>query len=360
MPPDSDRAEVLIRRALGLPDATLRAALLDRECAADPELSGWVEDLRGLLDWPDATWGRVFRAGRGAASPPDVGPRAARPADLAGLVGATIAGRYRVLRPIGDGGPVAVYLAEQFRPARRPVALKLVRAGAGSLALRDRFDAERRALALLDHPHVARALDAGATADGSPFLVMELAGGVPLADFCAADRPGRVERLQLFVAICDAVEHAHRRGVVHRDLRPAHILVERRDGRPEPKVIGFGLATLAPGGPSPEAAGDPRDDVNALGLILHELLAGPTPPRRAASLGAWVGGLLGGPGGWWRGRSSRRTLDGIVLGALSSDPGRRYASAGALARDVEHLLRQGPAGWALAAHPGASAPGPPR
>ena len=199
-----------------------------------------------------------------------------------------------------------VYFAEQLRPVRRQVALKLIKPGMDSRNVLARFESERQALALMEHPHIARVLDAGTTADGRPFFVMELVKGIPITEYCDAHRLDLPARLALFRQVCSAVQHAHQKGIIHRDLKPSNILVESHDDKPVPKVIDFGLAKATSGlrlteqslftafgsvagtplYMAPEQASfnaldiDTRADIYALGVILYELLAGSTPIRR--------------------------------------------------------------------------------
>ncbi|MGP0063315.1 MAG: serine/threonine-protein kinase [Isosphaeraceae bacterium] len=218
--------------------------------------------------------------------------------------GQVIAGRYTLLAVLGEGGMGTVYRAEQTEPVRRQVALKLIKIGMDSRAVLARFDAERQALALMDHPNIARVYDGGTTATGQPFFVMELVSGVPITTYCDQKRLPVRARLELFVAVCQAVQHAHQKGIIHRDLKPSNVLVTEVDGRPTPKVIDFGVAkamgftltdqSLADTGVvvgtptymSPEQADpssmdiDTRTDIYALGVILYELLAG-SPPLEA-------------------------------------------------------------------------------
>src|SRR5262249_23442787 len=321
-----------------------------------------------------------------AGEPP--GPPAALPA------GAVIAGRYTLLARLGEGGMGEAWVARQTEPVKRQVALKLIKAGMDSRAVLARFEAERQALARMDHPHIARVLDGGLTAERRPFFVMELVNGLPLMRFCDEARLGIRERLELFVAICSAVQHAHQKGVIHRDLKPSNILVTLLDGRPVPKVIDFGVAK-AVGGKlrdealstqfgavvgtleymAPEQAGhsgsdvDTRADIYSLGVLLYELLTGlrpldarrlreaaldevlrmireeepPAPsarlaaeealPRLAAARQVEPGKLLG---------LLRGELDWVVLKCLEKRRERRYETASALAPDAQRYLADEP------------------
>jgi tetratricopeptide (TPR) repeat protein len=306
------------------------------------------------------------------------------------LPGTVLAGRYQLREQLGEGGMGVVWLAEQTQPVRRTVAVKLIQAGLDSRNVLARFEAERQALALMEHPNIARVLDGGATDSGRPFFVMEYVPGVPITRFCDDARLTIADRLALFLSVCSAVQHAHQKGIIHRDLKPSNILVSRVDGRAVPKVIDFGLAkamhqplteqTLVTahgmilGTPlymSPEQAElinldvDTRADVYALGVILYELLTGTTPletqrlrgtswpeilrlikedepPRPSARLS--------------RSESSptvaaqrqlepvklkkllRGDLDWIVMKCLEKDRERRYETAAGLAKDVERYL----------------------
>ena len=176
------------------------------------------------------------------AAPPDHATTLDHPSRTADGVGTVIAGRYRLTEPLGEGGMGAVFLARQSEPVKRLVALKVIRAGLDSKAVLARFEAERQALALMDHPNIAKVLDAGTTDAGRPFFVMELVAGVPITAYCDARRLTVRERLELFVPVCKAIQHAHQKGVIHRDIKPSNVLVSVIDDAPVPKVIDFGVA----------------------------------------------------------------------------------------------------------------------
>ncbi len=154
----------------------------------------------------------------------------------------TVIGRYKLLEKIGEGGMAVVYMAEQTEPLRRKVALKIIKLGMDTRQVIARFEAERQALALMDHPNIAKVLDAGATETGRPYFVMELVTGVSITEYCDRNNLSTKERLALFLQVCQAVQHAHQKGIIHRDLKPSNVMVTHHDGKPVPKVIDFGIA----------------------------------------------------------------------------------------------------------------------
>jgi eukaryotic-like serine/threonine-protein kinase len=305
--------------------------------------------------------------------------------------GRMIAGRYRLLEELGEGGMGTVWVAEQSEPVRRRVAIKLIKPGMDSRQVLSRFEVERQALALMDHPNIAKVLDGGVTDEGRPFFVMEYVKGVPLTEFCDSARVNVEGRLKLFVQVCQAVQHAHQKGIIHRDLKPSNILICLYDGRPVPKVIDFGLAKAinqpltehsfytahgamvgTPLYMSPEQAEfnnldiDTRSDIYSLGVVLYELLTGTTPldrQRVKQAVGQEIVRLikeeepskpstkLSGSGSLpavaaQRGlepaqltRLVRGDLDWIVMKSLEKNRNRRYTTTGGFAEDVERYLR---------------------
>jgi tetratricopeptide (TPR) repeat protein len=309
-------------------------------------------------------------------------------------VGTVLAGRYKLLEEIGEGGMGTVWVAEQVQPVRRKVAVKLIKAGMDSKTVLSRFEAERQALALMDHPNIAKVLDGGTTESGRPFFVMEYVKGVPFTRYCDDARLSIAERLELFVPVCQAVQHAHQKGIIHRDLKPSNILICLYDGQPVPKVIDFGLAKamhqpltehtlytahgLMLGTPlymSPEQAEfnnldvDTRTDIYALGVLLYELLTGTTPlEKKRFKEVAWQEVLrlikeeeplrpsarLSGSGSLPSVAAQRRLepmkltrlvrgeLDWIVMKCLEKDRSRRYETATSLAQDLKRYLHDEP------------------
>jgi serine/threonine protein kinase len=235
------------------------------------------------------------------APPPDTPKALPNPDSVAEQIGSVI-GRYKLLQQIGEGGFGVVFMAEQTEPVQRKVAIKVIKAGMDTREIIARFEAERQALALMDHPNIARVLDAGTTASCRPYFVMELVKGIPITNYCDQASLSTRDRLELFIQVCRAVQHAHQKGIIHRDLKPSNVLVTLHDGEAVPKVIDFGVAkalgqkltekTLftrfeqiigTPAYMSPEQAAlggldiDTRSDIYSLGVLLYELLTGVTP-----------------------------------------------------------------------------------
>ena len=371
--------------ALAIPDPAERAAFLDRACAGDPALRARLDRLLA----------HHAQAGSFLDQPAALDPTGAPPEEsTAGLPTARPAGGaigpYKLVEVIGEGGMGTVWLAQQTDPVKRLVALKVIKAGMDSKQVVARFEAERQALALMDHPNIARVLDGGVTPDGRPFFVMELVKGVPITRFCDERRLTPKDRLELFVPVCQAIQHAHQKGVIHRDLKPSNVLVALYDGRPVPKVIDFGVAKAAgqpltektlvtglgavvgtPEYMSPEQAElnqldiDTRSDIYSLGVLLYELLTGTTPlqrkrvkeaallevlrlvreeepPRPSTRLSTTeeLPSIAANRGVEPRKLSGlmRGELDWIVMTALEKDRSRRYESANGFAMDVQRYL----------------------
>ncbi len=415
MPFDPARAKALFLDALERLDPAERLGFLDRKCGGDADLRHRVDQLLAAYNQPAAALEvpREPQSTQATELGIDQGPTGAfadrspieveRTASFAeeaapqAVIGSIIAGRYKLRQEIGEGGMGSVYLAEQLQPVKRQVALKLIKPGMDSRTVLARFESERQALALMDHPHIAKVLDAGSTEQGRPFFVMELVKGIPLTDYCDRHQLDLPARLAIFRQICSAVQHAHQKGIIHRDLKPTNILVESHDGKPVPKVIDFGLAKATSGMQlsehslytafgsitgtplymAPEQATfnaldvDTRADIYALGVILYELLTGSTPIERGTlyrtaleemlrvireveppTPSSRISTLEGLPGiaaarHIEPGRLSRflqGDLDWIVMKALSKERNRRYDSAIGLANDVERFTNHEPVG----------------
>mgnify|MGYP000916168451 FL=1 len=378
--------ETVFAEAVEIGPAAERAAYLERACGGDDALRRQVESLLDahlrageFLESPAAGLPTVTAAG--ALHPPEA-------------PGAVI-GPYKLLEEIGEGGMGVVYMAEQAHPIRRRVALKVIKPGMDSRQVLARFEAERQALALMDHHNIARVLDAGTTASGRPYFVMELVRGLPITDYCDRENLAIRDRLELFVLVCRAVQHAHQKGVIHRDLKPSNVLITVLDGVPVPKVIDFGIAKATGGGltertlftgfhqlvgtplyMSPEQADlssadvDTRSDIYSLGVLLYELLTGctpfdpetlrqaafdemrrilreeepPRPSTRLSRLGETLSTVSARRGSDPRrlDRAVRGELDWIVMKALEKDRRRRYETANDFAADVMRFLTDRP------------------
>ena len=302
MNPIHPRLDTVLAEALELSTPEARAAYLDQACVGDAELRRQVADLLAaheqagsFLEKPAADPNQT-----GEYTPASEHPTPGHFPEAEGR--GTGIGRYQLRERLGEGGMGTVWLAEQTEPVVRQVALKLIKPGLDSRQVLARFEAERQALALMDHPHIAKVFDGGATPDGRPYFVMELVQGIPITKFCDQERLTLQERLELFLPVCQAVQHAHQKGIIHRDLKPSNVLVAFYDGKPVPKVIDFGVAkatgrqltkqsvftevgavigTLEYMAPEQAELNnhdiDTRADIYALGVILYELLAGSLP-----------------------------------------------------------------------------------
>lgn len=374
-----ERIQELFLKVVVLPSDE-RAAALDRECGTELELRRRVSALLAAHDDPESYLEGTAPA---LAATIDVKP------DVTFTEGTVIAERYTLRQKIGEGGMGEVWVAKQSEPVKRRVALKVIKRGMDSRAVLGRFEQERQALALMDHPNIARVLDGGITSTGQPFFVMELVNGQPLDKYCDAAKLTLRQRLELFVPISQAVHHAHQKGIVHRDLKPANILVTIVDGRPMPKVIDFGLAKAVCGNlseetmtgfgavvgtleyMSPEQAAfsnvdvDTRADIYSLGVILYELLTGLRPIDHARLKQAALMEMIriireeepSKPSTRLSAEASlqsvaavrntvphrlmatlRGELDWVVMKCLAKDREQRYASATDLVRDLERYL----------------------
>jgi serine/threonine protein kinase len=388
--------EALFEAARQLKDPALREFFLAQACNGDGELRRRLDDLLAANAEADQFLKSAARSAQSlfAAGPPKT--KIAGAAELADEQIGRRLGAYKILQRLGEGGCGVVYMAGQEEPIRRRVALKIIKLGMDTESVIARFEAERQALALMDHPNIARVLDAGTTETGRPYFVMELVRGVKITDYCDQNNLELRGRLGLFIQICSAIQHAHQKGIIHRDIKPSNILVTLHDGVPVPKVIDFGIAkaiearltekTLftayeqmigTPAYMSPEQAEmsgldvDTRSDIYSLGVLLYELLTGRTPfdpkklmqdgleemrrtlrEREPARPSAMVTTLQGEEltavtkhhGAELPRLISllRGDLDWIVMKALEKDRKRRYETANGLAMDIERYLQHEP------------------
>jgi eukaryotic-like serine/threonine-protein kinase len=364
----------IFNAANAITDAEQREAYLRESCGDDEQLRCQVQLL--LEAYAEAE-GFLESRQDGAGTRADIGARSG-----------DVIGRYRLLSVLGEGGFGTVWMAEQREPVRRRVALKLIKLGMDTKQVIARFEAERQALALMNHPNIAKVFDAGATDTGRPYFVMELVTGVPILEYCQRERIDTRQRLELFIDICKAIQHAHQKGIIHRDIKPNNILITFHEGAPAPKVIDFGIAKATtgqltektlftqhrqligtPAYMSPEQAEmsaidvDTRTDIYALGVLLYELLTGlppfsneellskgfaemmrlireVEPPRPSTRVSKSIDSEIGS-----RRRNPRKLhlllrgeLDWIVMKCLEKDRRRRYDTASALAQDVRRYL----------------------
>lgn len=381
----SDKTDELFFKAREIADPAERQAFLQEACGDAPELVARVQGLLAAEEQAEGYFGDTL---------PDH-PGIEEPADSIEHSGLTI-GRYKLLQKIGEGGYGSVWKAEQTTPVTRHVALKIIKQGMDTREVIARFEAERQALAMMEHPNIAKVLDAGATAQGRPFFVMELVRGLPVTQFCTEQKCPTTQRLALFCDICSAVHHAHQKGIIHRDLKPSNVLVALESDKAVPKVIDFGIAkaidtkltekTLftrvdqfvgTPAYMSPEQASsrgqdlDTRVDIYALGVLLYELLSGKLPfdPESLLSAGydemrrviieedpprpslrfstatdlkrAKITASHGSDPPRLT-RTLRGDLDWIVMKAIEKDRTRRYGSANLLAADINRYLADEP------------------
>ncbi len=377
----TDAEREIFLESLKRESAEERAVFLDHACANDPAMRLAVETLLKHHKEDE------FMQPRGLQSAPLSALE--KPGDRIG--------RYRLLQQIGEGGCGVVYMAEQEEPVRRKVALKVVKLGMDTKSVIARFEAERQALALMDHPNIAKVLDAGATETGRPYFVMELVRGIKITEYCDQNNLSTRDRLDLFIKVCHAIQHAHQKGIIHRDIKPSNILVTLRDGVPVPKVIDFGIAKATgdqrltdktlftafqqfigtPAYMSPEQAEmselgvDTRSDIYSLGVLLYELLTGQTPfdsalllqagldeirriirhqepVRPSTRLSTMIEGNLTQAARQRRAEPAklsamiRGDLDWIVMKALEKDRSRRYETANGLAADIQRHLANEP------------------
>ncbi len=373
-----------------------RTAFLTNVCGADMELRRRLEArLAESTPSTESTQDSVSDADADAAFDPDATITADGVLPREEMLGETV-GHYKLVERLGEGGFGTVYVAEQEEPVRRRVAFKITKLGMDTKRVVARFKIERQALAMMDHPGIAKVLDAGATASGRPYFVMELVNGIKITEYCDQNRLSTRRRLELFIKVCRAIEHAHQKGIIHRDIKPSNILIAQHDGHPAPKVIDFGIAKATqsdsidktaftqfdqfmgtPAYMSPEQAGlggldvDTRTDIYSLGVLLYELLTSQTPletktlqargfdemrrlirdhepPRPSARLinqkssDSTMTAKRHSTDPVKLVKMVRGDLDWVVMKCLEKDRGRRYETAGNLAGDVQRFLNDEP------------------
>jgi len=388
------REKAVFLEALEITDPEQRRQFLDRACGADNALREQVDKLLTLSQSAGDFFKECAPALEAAPADAEQVLSAAEAALESEIPETKRIGPYKLLQKLGEGGYGVVYMAEQEQPIRRRVALKIIKLGMDTKNVIARFEAERQALALMDHPNIARVLDAGATETGRPYFVMELVYGVKITEYCDQNRVSMRERLELFIQVCNAVQHAHQKGIIHRDLKPSNIMVTMHDGVPVPKVIDFGIAKATeqrltdktlftsyaqlmgtPAYMSPEQMElsglnlDTRSDIYSLGVLLYELLTGRTPFDTTDLLKLGVEELrrtvreqeplspsakLQTLNNEELTKTARRRhiepprlltqlrgdLDWVVLKCLEKDRTRRYATANGLAMDIERYLHE--------------------
>src|SRR5436309_251439 len=396
--PLGPKERALFVQALERTTVEERTAFLDEACAGEPVLRRRLEALLKRSEQLDAFPEKSGVSGAdqarqivelGAAPTISAGPISEQPGNRIG--------RYKLLERIGEGGCGAVYMAEQEEPVRRRVALKIIKIGMDTRSVIARFEAERQALALMDHHNIAKVLDAGATETGRPYFVMELVGGIKITDYCEQNQLATRQRLDLFMQVSRAIQHAHQKGIIHRDIKPSNVLVATQDGVPVPKVIDFGIAKATtdqrltdktvftafeqfigtPAYMSPEQAQlggldvDTRSEIYSLGVLLYELLTGRTPfdakqlleagldemrriireeepARPSTRLTTLTSEELTAISKHRQSEPARLTslvrgdLDWIAMKCLEKDRTRRYETANGLALDIQRHLNNEP------------------
>ncbi|PHS06952.1 MAG: hypothetical protein COA78_13845 [Blastopirellula sp.] len=381
----TQNSKTVFSKALEIASPEQRSAYLDQACKGNPQLRSEVEQLMQAIDQAGSFMERPIL---GSSTTTEFRP-------ITEKIG-TLIGPYKIREQLAEGGMGVVYVADQEVPVRRRVALKVIKPGMATKDVVARFEAERQALAMMDHPHIAHIFDGGVTESGQPFFAMELVHGLPITQYCDQHKLTSVQRLELFSKVCKAVQHAHQKGIIHRDIKPSNVLIAEIDGAAVPKIIDFGIAkamnqkltdqtiytqfSQMVGTPlymSPEQVSmdtldiDTRSDVYSLGVLLYELLTGKTPfdreiikqsgfdefrrviredePQRpsaaistlqAQALSTVAENRHGDPRklcGELRGE-----LDWIVMRALEKDRNRRYESASSFAADVQRYLDDEP------------------